>query len=62
MNTTLHVQITGLGRTTANPETLTTAADAELWRDAVVILRERMYVTTTGAVRVNADWRPLVRP
>jgi hypothetical protein len=57
MNSTLHVQMTGLGRTTANPETLTTAADAALWRSAVEVLRERVYVTPTGAVRVSVDWR-----
>ena len=58
MNTTLHVQITGLGRTTANLETLTTAADAALWRSAAEELRERAYVTATGAVRVSVDWNP----
>lgn len=57
--TTLHIQITGLGRTTANLETLTNAADAALWRSAAVGLRERAYATATGAVRVNVDWRPL---
>jgi len=59
MNTTLHVQITGLGRTTANHETLTTAADEALWRSAAEVLRERVYATATGVVRVSADWRPL---
>ena len=59
MNTTLHVQITGLGRTTANHETLTTAADEALWRSAAEVLRERAYTTATGVVRVSADWRPL---
>jgi hypothetical protein len=56
MNTTLHVQITGLGRTIANLESLTAAADAALWREAPELLRERVYVTATGAVRVRADW------
>jgi hypothetical protein len=60
MNTILHVQITGLGRTTANLETLTTAADAALWRSAVEVLRERGYVTPTGVVRVSVDWNPFV--
>lgn len=60
MNTTLHVQITGLGRTTANLETLTTAADAALWRSAAEVLRERAYVTPTGVVRVSVDWNPFV--
>lgn len=59
MNTTLHVQITGLGRTTANLETLTSAADAALWPSASEVLRERAYVTPTGAVRVSVDWNPL---
>jgi hypothetical protein len=56
MNHTLHVQITGLGRTTANLETLTADADAALWREAAVLLRERVYATATGAVGVRADW------
>ncbi|MDP9194677.1 MAG: hypothetical protein M3P06_23515 [Acidobacteriota bacterium] len=56
MKATLHVQISGLGRTTANSESLTTAADAALWRDAAALLRERAYVTATGAVRVRAGW------
>jgi hypothetical protein len=59
MNTTLHVQITGLGRTTANNETLTTAADEALWRSAAEELRERAYATASGVVRVSIDWRPL---
>jgi hypothetical protein len=58
--TTLHVQITGRGRTTANPETDTTAADSALWRDAATVLRERAYATEAGPVRVTVDWRPLV--
>ncbi len=60
MNSTLHVQITGLGRTTANLETLTTAADTALWRSAAEVLRERAYVTATGAVRVSVDWNPFI--
>jgi len=60
MNSTLHVQITGLGRTIANLETLTNAADAALWRSASEVLRERAYVTATGAVRVSVDWSPFV--
>jgi hypothetical protein len=59
MNTTLHVQITGLGRTTANHETLTTGADETLWRSAAEVLRERAYATATGVVRISADWSPL---
>jgi hypothetical protein len=58
--TTLHVQITGRGRTTANPETDTTAADMVLWRDAAAVLRERAYTTEAGPVRVSVDWGPLV--
>lgn len=60
MNTTLHVQITGLGRTTANLESLTTAADEALWRSAAEVLRERVYASAAGAVRVSIDWRPLL--
>jgi hypothetical protein len=60
MNTTLHVQITGLGRTTANLESLTTTADEALWRSAAEALRERVYATATGTVRVSIDWRPLL--
>jgi hypothetical protein len=58
--TTLHAQITGLARTTANPETDTTAADAALWRSAARLLRERTYGTAEGDVRVRIDWTPLV--
>src|SRR5688572_546249 len=53
---TLHVQLTGLARTTANLESITTAADIAVWRSAAEVLRERTY----GAVRVQVDWDPLV--
>ena len=53
---TLHVQLTGLARTTANLESITTAADIAVWRSAAEVLRERAY----GAVRVQVDWDPLV--
>jgi hypothetical protein len=49
---TLHVQLTGLARTTANLESITTAADAAVWRSAAEVLRERMYATADGVVRV----------
>jgi hypothetical protein len=58
--TTLHAQITGLGRTTANPETNTAAADAALWRSAALLLRERTYVTPAGDVRIRIDWTPII--
>ena len=61
MNDTLHVQITGLGRTTANSETNTSAADVALWRDAAALLRERAYATENGVVRVAIDWNPLIQ-
>jgi hypothetical protein len=57
---TLHVQLTGLARTTANLESITTAADAAVWRSAAAVLRERTYVTAGGVVRVRVDWDPLV--
>jgi hypothetical protein len=61
MNTiTLHAQITGLARTTANPETNTAAADAALWRSAALLLRERTYTSESRDVRVRIDWKPLV--
>jgi hypothetical protein len=56
MNTTLNVQITGFGRSTANVESITTSADAKLWREAFFVLRERWY----GDESVTVDWRPLV--
>lgn len=58
--TTLHAQITGLARTTANPEIDTAAADAALWRSASRLLRERTYATAEGDVRVRIDWTPLI--
>jgi hypothetical protein len=61
MNThTLHVQLTGLARTTANLESITNAADVAVWRSAAEVLRERAYATEDGAVRVQVDWDPLV--
>lgn len=61
MNThTLHVQLTGLARTTANLESITTAADVAVWRSAAEVLRERTYATEDGAVSVRVDWDPLV--
>ncbi len=60
MNTTLHVQITGLGRTTANLESLTNAADEALWRSAAEVLHERVYATPAGPVRISVDWRPFL--
>lgn len=61
MNTnTLHVQLTGLARTTANLESITTAADLAVWRSAAEVLRERSYATDEGTVRVQVDWTPLV--
>lgn len=53
---TLHAQLTGLARTTANLDSITTAADVAVWRSASDVLRERVY----GAVRVQTDWDPLV--
>lgn len=60
MNTTLHVQITGLGRTTANLESLTNAADEALWRSTAEVLHERAYATPAGPVRISVDWRPFL--
>ena len=61
MNTyTLHVQLTGLARSTANLESITTAADVAVWRSAAEVLRERTYATDDGMVRVQVDWDPLV--
>lgn len=61
MNTiTLHVQQTGHARTTANLESVTTAADIAVWRSAAEVLHERTYATSNGAVRVQVDWDPLV--
>jgi hypothetical protein len=57
---TLHVQLAGLARTTANLESITTAADVAVWRSASEALRERTYATGDGAVRVQVDWDPLV--
>lgn len=57
---TLHVQLTGLARTTANLESITTAADMAVWRSASEVLRERTYATEDGMVRVQVDWDPLV--
>lgn len=61
MNTqTLHVQLSGHARTTANLESVTTAADIAVWRSAAEVLRERTYATEEGTVRVQVDWDPLV--
>jgi hypothetical protein len=60
MTTTLHVQLTGLARTTANLESITTAADLAVWRSAAELLRERTYATENGVVRVRVDWDPQV--
>ena len=61
MNTnTLHVQLTGHARTTANLESVTTAADLAVWRSAAEVLRERTYAAEDGSVRVQVDWDPLV--
>lgn len=57
---TLHVQLTGLARTTANLESITTAADAAVWRSAAEVLRERTYATEGGVVSVRVDLDPLV--
>src|SRR5688572_27256368 len=57
---TLHVQLTGLVRTTANLESVTTAADIAVWRSAAEVLRERTYANEHGTVRVQVDWDPLV--
>lgn len=56
MTTTIHVQLSGLPRTTANLESITTAADVDVWRSAAELLRERTYATDDGAVRVRIDW------
>ncbi len=60
MTNTFHVQLTGHARTTANLESVTTAADMAVWRSAAEVLRERIYLTSDGAVRVQVDWDPLV--
>jgi len=60
MTTTFHVQLTGLARTTANLESITTAADGAVWRSAAEVLRERTYATEGGVVRVRVDWDSLV--
>ena len=61
MNTnTLHVQLTGHARTTANLESVTTAADLAVWRSAAEVLRERTYAAEDGSVRVQVDWDALV--
>jgi hypothetical protein len=57
---TLHIQLTGHARTTANLESVTTAADVAVWRSAAEMLRERTYATGSGSVRVQVDWDPLV--
>lgn len=57
---TFHVQLTGHARTTANLESVTTAADIAVWRSAAEVLRDRTYPTAEGAVRVQIDWDPLV--
>lgn len=57
---TLHVQLTGHARTTANLESVTTATDIAVWRSAAEVLHERTYATDGGAVLVQVDWDPLV--
>jgi len=54
-----HVQITGFGRI-ANLGSFAGAADAVVWSDASLMLRERVYATAGGEVRVRIDWSPLV--
>jgi hypothetical protein len=56
----IDVRITSLGRATANLAPVTRQADAAVWREAAEVLRERIYATARGVVRVRADWSTLL--
>ncbi len=49
--TNLYVQLTGLARSTAIPESFAATADIALWRSAAEVLRTRTYATESGVVR-----------
>lgn len=54
-----NVRITDLGRTVANLEEITTAADRALWESARQVLSERLYPHDGEPVHVRIDWQPL---
>jgi Asp-tRNA(Asn)/Glu-tRNA(Gln) amidotransferase A subunit family amidase len=54
-----NVRLTALGRTAANLEAITTAADRALWQSAAQVLTERVYRHEGESVRVRIDWQPL---
>ncbi|HYC58620.1 MAG TPA: hypothetical protein VEK79_03560 [Thermoanaerobaculia bacterium] len=56
MHTNVDVRIANRERLSANLGDLVAPAEATLWREAADVLRERVYATENGEVRVRAGW------
>lgn len=56
MHTNVDVRVASRERLSANLGESVAIAESQLWREAAGVLRERVYATEQGEVRVRVDW------